>query len=78
VAHRNNFEILKEAVRRTSEKRNSIAELQEWKEIVEALQNDTSIQVLWEKYRKENAYADSHSFSDVITTLSTIGQSINN
>lgn len=72
-----NFDILKMAIRRTSEKRKSIDEIQDWKEIINELQTDAAVEFLWENYRKENIYAANYSYKDVMETLGTIGSSVN-
>ena len=68
---------LSEAVKRTSAKRNSSEELNRWEEIISELKEDTAIKLLWENYQKENTYAGSYSYQDVIGTVRIIGSLIN-
>lgn len=72
-----NIEILKKAVEQTALKRNTLDEMKEWKEIIEDIKNEDSLNDLWNVYIQENTFASKISFEEVIETLEMIAHSIN-
>lgn len=72
-----NYDILKLAVARTSSKRSSMEELEDWQDIIEELRNEPAIESLWNNYCKENTYVQNINYRAVIDALQTIGEAIN-
>jgi hypothetical protein len=56
----------------TTEKRNSLTALQDRENIILTIQNDPTMQQRWERYSKENYYAQGIEFDDVIGILTHI------
>ena len=71
-----NAGVLREAVYKTAEKRDSISEIEEWEEILFDIQQEPEIYHLWENYVKDNAYIGSLSFDEVLGAVKEIGELI--
>lgn len=69
-------EILKLAVEHTAAKRGSLTVLSEYKKICEEIYAEEELKRLWENYTKDNAYASSISFTDVIKNVLEVGNYI--
>ena len=69
-------EILGHAVVRTAKKRESLALLAEWKEIIEDMKEDVSLGELWKNYCLNNAYAAHIDFESVMEVPEKIGEMI--
>ena len=69
-------EILGHAVVRTAKKRESLALLVEWKEIIEDMKEDVSLGKLWRNYCVNNAYAAHIDFESVMEVTEKIGEMI--
>ena len=68
-----NYEILKEAVKRTSNRRGSQEMMKDYEKIIEDIKEDSYLRSLWDVYLKENKYIGDLSFDkivDVVTILS--------
>lgn len=70
-------EILRLAVEHTAQKRGSMQELHNWKEIIEDIRAEQQLSHLWEKYCEENQYAAGITFNEVVDTVDTIAQLLN-
>ena len=70
------FDMLKAAVSRTSQKRNSQKELAEWADICDEMKHDTTLMRLCDNYRKNNQYASEVSYEEVIHAVEEIGKRI--
>lgn len=66
------FDILREAVLHTAEKRESLEEIYDWKEILKDISEEPELHKLWEKYAENNSYAEEYSFDDVLETVEEI------
>lgn len=64
--------MLKQALLRTMEKRNSEKVLDDYQEIMENIKKSEALFNLWEGYRKHFDYAKEISFSDTCATIQTI------
>ena len=69
-------EILRYAVVRTAKKRESLALLAEWKEIIEDMKDDVSLGELWKNYCVNNVYAVHIDFESVMEAAEKIGEMI--
>ena len=66
--------ILRKAIERTSEYRNSIKSISQYKEIVDLFKISQTTKTLWEKYIKSNPYAKDIDFLETITAYEKIGE----
>jgi len=64
-----NKEIFITALNATSEKRMSLAALQNKEEIIRIIQSDSTMRQRWDRYCKENYYANGIEFDEVIRVL---------
>ena len=61
---------------RTAKKRESLALLAEWKEIIEDMKDDVSLGELWKNYCVNNVYAVHIDFESVMEAAEKIGEMI--
>lgn len=66
--------ILKEAIYSTAEHRNSVEIIKEWKKTVSILEESEIMKKQWEKYQKDNFYAEDIKYEDLIESIKNIGQ----
>ena len=71
-----NYEILKEAVERTSKKRESQEIMKDYKEIIEDIKEDLYLRALWEVYLSENKYIGNLSFDKVVGVVTILSNRI--
>lgn len=72
------WDILKEAVLATSEKRGSSEELKEYREIIEEMRESNFLRRIWEKYKEENTYSEDIDFEDTLNIILEIGMTLEN
>ena len=72
-----NYEILKEAVERTSDKRGSQDIMKDYEEIIEDIKEDSYLRSLWEVYFSENKYIRDLTFDKVVDVVTTLSNRIN-
>lgn len=68
--------ILKNAIISTAEHRETMDFIKEWKEVVEILENDSTMIKQWERYQKNNFYAEGIEYIDLIESLKQVGELI--
>lgn len=66
------FEILKDAITKTSEKRNSYKLLPEYKEILGVIEDSDVMNKYWEKYRSSFNYAKEIEFDEVCQIITEV------
>lgn len=66
--------ILKDAIYSTSEHRGTLEIIKEWKNIVDILAESDTMKKQWDRYQKNNFYADGISYEDLIESLTKVGQ----
>ena len=71
------YEILKEAIERTSDKRGSWEIMQDYEEIIEDIKVDSYLRSLWEVYLSENKYIGDLSFDKVVDVVTILSNRIN-
>ena len=71
------YEILKEAIERTSNKRGSQEIMQNYEEIIEDIKEDLYLRSLWEVYLSENKYIGDLTFDKVVDIVRIISNRIN-
>ena len=72
-----NYEILKEAIQRTSNRRGSQEIMQDYKEIIDDIKEDSYLRSLWEVYLNENKYIGDLTFDKVVDVVTIISKRIN-
>ncbi|MDU2621171.1 MAG: nucleotidyl transferase AbiEii/AbiGii toxin family protein [Dialister sp.] len=72
-----NYEILREAIERTSEKRGSQEIMKDSEEIIEDIKEDSYLRSLWEVYLSENEYIGDLTFDKVVGVVRIISNRIN-
>lgn len=70
------FEILKQAILSTSQKRDSVLYMKEAKEIVEDIEEERYLHNLWSVYLNDNPYIGNLSFLDTIKVIRTIAEKV--
>lgn len=70
------WDILKEAVLATSEKRGSLEELKEYREITEEMRESNFLRRIWVKYQEENTYSEGIGFEDTLNSILEIGMAL--
>ena len=71
------YEILKEAIERTSNKRGSDEIMKDYKEIIEDIKDDSYLTSLWEVYLSENKYIGDLTFDKVVGVVTILSNRIN-
>lgn len=71
------YEILKEAIEKTSNKRGSWEIMKDYKEIIEDIKEDSYLRFLWKVYRKENKYIGDLTFDKIVGVVITLSNRIN-
>ena len=71
------YEILKKAIERTSDKRGSQEEIQDYEEIIEEIKEDSYLRSLWEVYLSENKYIGDLKFDKVVGVVTILSNRIN-
>jgi len=67
-------ETLKNAIISTAEQRETMDYIKEWKEVAEILENDSTMKKQWERYQRNNFYAEGIEYKDLINSLNKIGK----
>lgn len=70
-------DILRLAVEHTAQKRGSMQDLHDWKEIIKDIRAEQHLSRLWEKYCEENQYAAGIWFNDVVDTVIEVAALLN-
>ncbi|OXZ26609.1 abortive infection protein [Finegoldia magna] len=71
------YEILKEAIERTSNIRGSQEIMKGYEEIIEDMKEDSYLRSLWEVYLSENKYIGDLTFDKVVDVVTTLSNRIN-
>ena len=70
------YEILKQAIERTSDKRGSQEIIKDYEEIIEDIKEDSHLRSLWEVYRSENKYIGDLTFDKVVDVVTIISNRV--
>ena len=68
------YEILKEAIERTSKKRGSQEIMKDSEEIIEDIKNDSYLRSLWDVYLSENKYIGDLTFDKVVGVVRIVSE----
>lgn len=69
--------ILKSAVLHTSQKRDSMDDLHDWKNILIEIREEPQLYMLWDNYRAENQYIGELAFHEVLDTIDELAGLLN-
>lgn len=73
-----NMDILKRAIKRTSQKRGSEEILPKYSEIMKEIRESKQLKLFWEKYQKEFSYAKQISFGEICELIYEVVEKIMN
>lgn len=65
---------LREAIYSTAEHRDSVAIINDWKRVVSILEESEIMKKQWEKYQKNNFYAEDIKYEDLIESIKNVGR----
>ena len=65
-------EVLKSALLHTAKKRNSMEDMQEWRDILRDIREEPPLYRLWENYTTENKYVGTLAFHEVLDAVDEI------
>lgn len=71
------YKVLKEAIERTSKKRESQEIMKDYKELIEDIKEDSYLRSLWDVYLSENKYIGDLTFDKVVDVVRIISNRIN-
>lgn len=66
------YDTFTDAIKRTSENRNSLKDMQDAESIIEDISNEEALKALWENYQNEYAFSQSISYDDIIGCITEI------
>lgn len=69
-------DILRNAVYRTSKKRNSLNEMSDWEDILNDIKPDPALRSLWDNYCENNKYAADVSYEKIMEALEQVASMI--
>ena len=70
------YEVLKEAIERTSNQRGSQEIMQDYEEIIEDIRDDSYLRSLWDVYLSENKYIGDLKFDKAVDVVAIISNMI--
>ncbi|MCR5420478.1 MAG: nucleotidyl transferase AbiEii/AbiGii toxin family protein [Lachnospiraceae bacterium] len=71
-----NYEILKEAITRTSRKRGSFEEINDWENIYDEIVAEEALINLWDNYRSEYRYASDIPYDEAISAVKYVAEKV--
>ena len=77
VFRENSFDILF-AIYSTSEHRGTLEIIKDWKKVVEVLSQSDTMKKQWERYKKDNFYAEGIEYEELIDSLIRVGELLEN
>lgn len=67
-------EILKAAVLHTAQKRDSVEDIHDWKDILQEIREEPNLYLLWDNYVAENKYIGELAFHEVLDTVEEVAK----
>ena len=61
----------------TAQKRESVEDIKDWKDILKDLREEPQIYLLWDNYISENRYIGNLEFHVVLDTLEEVAEALN-
>lgn len=70
--------VLKEALYSTSEHRGTLEIIKDWEKVIEVLRQSDTMKKQWERYKKDNFYAEGIEYEELIESLIKVGEIFEN
>lgn len=71
------LEVLKAAVLHTAQKRDSVDDIHDWKDILIDIREEPNLYLLWDNYVAENPYIGELAFHEVLDTVDELAKLLN-
>lgn len=71
------IEIFRVAVLHTAQKRDSVEDIKDWKDILKDLREEPQMYLLWDNYVAENKYIGDLEFHVILDTLEEVAELLN-
>ena len=68
------IEVFRKAVLHTAEKRGSLLDIKEWKEIIAEMRDEKSLYLLWNNYIEQNKYVEDLDFITIMNVLYEVAE----
>lgn len=70
------LEILRKAVLHTAQKRDSVEDIMDWKDILKDIREEPQLYLLWDNYAADNKYIGDLKFHEVLDTIDEIANAL--
>lgn len=70
------LEILRKAVLHTAQKRDSVEDIMDWKDILKDIREEPQLYLLWDNYASDNKYIGDLKFHEVLDTVDEIANAL--
>lgn len=70
------LEILRKAVLHTAQKRDSVEDIMDWKDILKDIREEPQLYLLWDNYAADNKYIGDLKFHEVLDTVDEIANAL--
>ncbi len=71
------LDILRKAVLHTAQKRDSVEDIMDWKDILKDIREEPQLYLLWDNYLADNQYIGELKFHEVLDTVDEIANTLN-
>ncbi len=71
------LDILRKAVLHTAQKRDSVEDIMDWKDILKDIREEPQLYLLWDNYLADNKYIGELKFHEVLDTVDEIANTLN-
>ncbi len=71
------LDILRKAVLHTAQKRDSVEDIMDWKDILKDIREEPQLYLLWDNYLADNQYIGELKFHEVLDTVDEIANALN-
>ncbi len=71
------LDILRKAVLHTAQKRDSVEDIMDWKDILKDIREEPQLYLLWDNYVADNQYIGELKFHEVLDTVDEIANALN-
>lgn len=69
--------VLRKAILRTAQKRESVEDIMDWKDILKDIRAEPNLYLLWDNYVADNKYIGELKFHEVLDTIDEIANTLN-
>ncbi len=71
------LDILRKAVLHTAQKRDSVEDIMDWKDILKDIREEPQLYLLWDNYLADNQYIGELKFHEVLDTVDEVANTLN-